>query len=116
MRGQQASARWPWSAAMFSAVRALASGPHRDLPDRNDNGRTGQPGYPGQLDPAVTRLDVRRWLPAGVNDLRGRASRGSQARKSASSRSSADLGLAPTIDLTTSPSLNTLSVGMFMIP
>ncbi len=99
------------------AGQRAAPGPARPpMPDRNDNGRTGQPGYPGQLDPAVTRLDVRRWLPAGVNDLRGRASRGSQARKSASSRSSADLGLAPTIDLTTSPSLNTLSVGMFMIP
>jgi hypothetical protein len=35
---------------------------------------------------------------------------------SARSRSSADFGLAPTISLTTCPSLKTLMVGIFMIP
>ncbi len=52
-------------------------------------------------------------LAAGTS---GQAAARRAQMKSARSRNSADFGLAPTISLTTSPSLKTLIVGMFMMP
>src|SRR5580704_6250298 len=94
-----------------SPLPAAADGT-ADHPDLA-GGRRGRAGAPARLDDAI---DPSGCPPARIRPGTPEGPLAKAQIKSASSRSRADLGLAPTICLTTWPPENTFMVGMAMIP